>query len=145
MKRVQGSVMDDLFEIPLPDQPTPGSSDYAFQVANLVGNMLKECPLDRYEISAQMSRLTDKDVSKNMLDAWSSAGRPDHNIPLYLVPVLESVCTNHVLTDWLARIGGGRVAFGRETLKAKMATALLKKQKADQEFKQLQKMLEGDA
>ena len=145
MKHVKDERMDDLFLIPQPARPVDGSADYSFQVSNLVSHMLKDTDLDRYEISAQMSRLTGKDISKNMIDAWASPGRTDHNLPFYLVAVLESVCTSHDLTNWLAEKGGGRVAYGRETLKAKLATTLMRKQRAEAEYRALAKMLgEGD-
>lgn len=144
MKRVQDERMDDLFLVPQPDNPAPGSGDYSFEVSTLVSRLLHDCPLDRFEISTRMSRIVGKTVSKNMLDAWSSPGRDDHNIPYYLVPVLESVCTSHELTNWAASKAGGRVAYGRETLKAQMANTLLRKQRLEAEYKKLQRMLEGD-
>ncbi|HFE39335.1 MAG TPA: hypothetical protein ENK06_13125 [Gammaproteobacteria bacterium] len=143
MGRVKDTRTVDMFVIPQPERPEPGSADYAFQISNIVSAILKDCPLDRFEISAQMSRLTGKDVSKNMIDAWASAGRPDHNIPLYLVAVFETVCGSHALTDWLVHKRGGRVAYGKDTLNEKLGIALLKKQKADAEYKQLQKMMEN--
>ena len=151
MKRVQDSVIDDMFLIPQPERPEPGSSDYAFEVSIKVSKMLKSCTLDRYEIAAQMSRLTGKDISKNMIDAWASPARTDHNIPHYLVAVLEEVITCHELTDWLVHKRGGRVAYGRDTLTAKLGKATLKKQKLreeeqvlDAEIKQIKNLLGDD-
>ena len=86
MRRVKDDLTLDIFEVPVPVVPKPGSGNYASQVSELVGVVLKECPVDRYEIAAQMSRLSGDDVSKHMLDAWSSPGRADHNIPFYRIP-----------------------------------------------------------
>lgn len=116
MRRVHDSATFDLFEVPRPVIPTPGCGNYAAQVSELVGVVLKDCPTDRYEVAAQMSRLSGDDVSKHMIDAWSSPARGDHNIPLYRVPLLEEVCHSHAFTDWLVHLRGGRVAYGREAL-----------------------------
>lgn len=118
MRRVKDTQTLDIFEVPVPIVPTPGSGNYAAQVSELVGSVLKDCPIDRYEVAAQMSRLSGDDVSKHMLDAWSSPARTEHNIPLYRVPLIEEVCSSHAFTDWLVHLRGGRVAYGREALAA---------------------------
>lgn len=143
MKKLHDSLTDDMFLIPQPEHPIDGSADYAFQVSHLVSEMLRNSVIDRYEIITQISRLTGREVSKNMLDAWSSSARSDHNLPMCLVPVLEEVCGSHLITDWLVHKRGGRVAYGKETLNAKLGIALLKKQRAEAEYKQLQKIMEG--
>ncbi|MCQ8130531.1 hypothetical protein [Methylomonas rivi] len=56
---------------------------------------------DRYAVSAEVSRISGKDVSKNMLDAYASPARIEHSLPFWLAPVLEEVCSSHVLTNWL--------------------------------------------
>ncbi|WP_435637553.1 hypothetical protein [Carnimonas bestiolae] len=87
-----------------------------------------------------MSRLSGDDVSKHMLDAWSSPARSEHNIPFYRIPLLEEVCSSHVLTDWLVRLRGGRVAYGREALAAEYGKRqqMLEKLRADmRELKRL--------
>ncbi|WP_342596348.1 hypothetical protein AAGT95_09630 [Salinicola lusitanus] len=118
MRRVRDTQTLDIFAVPMPVVPAPGSGNYAAQVSELVGIVLKECPIDRYEVASQMSRLSGDDVSKNMLDAWSSPARADHNIPFYRVPLIEEVCSSHAFTDWLVHQRGGRVAYGREALHA---------------------------
>ncbi len=140
MRRVRDTQTLDIFEVPTPQSPDPGSGNYAAQVSELVGSVLKDSPHDRYEIAAQMSRLSGDDVSKNMLDAWSSPARADHNIPFYRVPLLEEVCTSHVFTDWVVHLRGGRVAYGREALAAEYGrrSQMMDKLKADmRELKRL--------
>lgn len=110
----------DIFEIPQPVTAMPGHGNYSVQVSELVSDLLKSTDLDRYEVAARMSRLSGDDVSKNILDAWSSPARLDHNLPLYRAALLEEVCASHLLTDWLVRLRGGRVAYGREALDAEL-------------------------
>ncbi|SNT06983.1 hypothetical protein [Pseudomonas segetis] len=110
----------DLFEVPQPTLAAPGQGNYSVQISELVGELLKSSEHDRYEVAARMSRLSGDDVSKAMLDAWSSPARTDHNLPLYRVPLLEEVCASHLLTNWLVGLRGGRVAYGRDALLAEL-------------------------
>ena len=131
----------DLFVIPQPEHPAPGSADYAFQIAHLVSGVLKECPLDRYEIGTRMSRLTGRDISKNAIDAWSSPARNDYNLPLFLTPVLEEVCSSHAFTDWLVEKRGGRVAYGKDALNAELGKLERVKEDAARKIRELKKLM----
>lgn len=133
-----------MFEVPQPEHPTPGSANYAFEVSNLVAQVLKDCPLDRWEIAAQMSRLSGDDISKNMLDAWASPGRPDHNIPFHRLPLLEQVCVTHALTDWGVAKRGGRVAYGRDVLNEKLGRMTVMKKQLDRQIRELQQLMGDD-
>ncbi|CQR43679.1 conserved hypothetical protein [Thiomonas sp. CB3] len=106
----------DLFEVPSPAPELPGMLDFRPQIASIVSEMTRAADIDRYEISSRVSRLVGRDVSKNMLDAYASELREDHNLPLYIVPALESVCSSHLLSGWLADVRGGRLLIGRDAL-----------------------------
>ncbi|WNL39859.1 hypothetical protein RN346_04690 [Halomonas sp. PAMB 3232] len=144
MRRVKDDLTLDIFEVPHPVVPAPGSGNYASQVSELVGIVLKDCPVDRYEVAAQMSRLSGDDVSKHMLDAWSSPARSDHNIPLYRVPLLEEVCKSHAFTDWLVHLRGGRVAYGREALAAEYGRRQQQMDKVKAEMRELKRLMGED-
>jgi len=133
----------DIFAVPQPVLAIPGNGNYAAQVSELVGEVLKTTDLDRYEVAARMSRLSGDDVSKNMLDAWSSPARADHNLPLYRAALLEEVCASHSLTDWLVILRGGRVAYGREALDAELGKLERVAADATQKARALKRMLGG--
>jgi len=133
----------DLFSIPEQRHPDPGSANYSFEVSNRVSEMLKMHPDDRWQIAAEMSRLSGDDVSKNMLDAWASPGRPDHNIPLYRVALLEQVCHSHLLTDWLVNKRGGQASWGADVLNARLGRLMTSKRKMDAQIKELQSVLKN--
>lgn len=50
------------------------------QVASAVARILKDDERDRYDIAAAMSRIVAGDISKPMLDKYSSETSEDHNI-----------------------------------------------------------------
>lgn len=116
---------DLFYEIPRPAPALPGGMDYRTQVAVLLTDMiaaakLVDTDLDRPMIAAKASRLTGKDVTKSMLDGYTSESREAFNLPFYLVPVLETVCGSTALTNWLAAIRGGRLMLGPEAIDAEI-------------------------
>lgn len=118
----------DLFEIPTPDVVVPGESRYAGEVSEIVSLLIAESGIkDRWMLSAEISRLADKDVSKHMLDAYCSPAR-EHALPFWLAPILEQVCSGHHLTNWLVAKRGGRVAYGIAALDAEIGKIELMKE-----------------
>lgn len=116
----------DLFrDIPRPAPPVAASMDFRPQLSNLVAEMLAAAQaadpaLDRYQIAAICSRLAGKEVSKAMLDGYTAESREAFNLPLWLVPALETACSSTALTDWLAAIRGGRLVLGPAALDAEI-------------------------
>lgn len=124
----------DLFEVPVAAAPLPGSMDFRGTLSHLVGEMLRSAGVDRHAIAAACSRLTGKDVSKYMLDGYAAESREEFNLPLWVVPALETACSSHDLTNWLAGVRGGRLLIGREALSAELGRITRQKQElADQE------------
>lgn len=116
MPRRQDHTSGDLFAAPRPAAELPGAFDYRALIAHLLADMFANSGLDRYAIAAHASRLAGKDVSKTMLDAYTSEAREEHNCPAWLIPALEAACSSRAYTEWLATQRGGRVLWGDETL-----------------------------
>lgn len=133
----------DIFEVPQPVLTIPGNGNYAVQVSEIVGEIIKGTELDRYEIAARMSRLSGDDVSKNMLDAWSSPARADHNLPLYRAALLEEVCASHLLTNWQVNLRGGRVAYGRDALDAELGRLERLRDDASRKVRAIKQLMGG--
>lgn len=133
----------DLFEVPRPILAIPGQGNYSVQISELVGEMLKATDLDRYEVASRMSRLSGDDVSKAMLDAWSSPARTDHNLPFYRASLLEQVCASHLLTNWLVAQRGGRVAYGRDALLSELGRLERQRDESARQARDLKRLLGG--
>lgn len=131
----------DIFTVPQPVLSVPGSGNYAAQISELVGEILKGSELDRYEVAARMSRLSGDDVSKHMLDAWSSPARTDHNLPFYRAALLEEVCASHLLTDWQVALRGGRVAYGRDALLAELGRLERTRDESARQARELKRLM----
>lgn len=130
----------DLFSVPQPAAALPASMDYRAQVSHLVSDMLADAHaagVDRYEIAARASRLAGIDISKAMLDGYTSSKRKKFNTPLWLAPVLEAVCSSQRLTEWHALVRGGRVNFGVATIDAEIGRLEHEREQAASRLKQL--------
>lgn len=140
MRRRDDKTMD-MFDVPQPAPQVPASMDYRATVAHLVAEMLKQAEGDRYRIAAEMSRLTGKEVTKAMLDAYTSEARDAWNIPFWLAAALEASCESHALTNWLADVRGGRLYLGRENLEAQLGKLIRAKEETDAQIRKLKKLI----
>jgi len=135
----------DLFEVPTPAAPIPGSQNYGVEVSHLVCEVLAQAHADRHEVAARMSRLAGRDVTKYMLDAWSAESRDGYNLPFYMAPVLETACETHRLGAWLADKRGGRLLVGREALNAELGRLERARDEAARKIKQLKTVMGEEA
>jgi hypothetical protein len=110
----------ELFEIPAPPAPGGGSLNFDAQVCAALSDTLKNCPHDRYRVAADMSRLLAREVSKNMLDAYTAESRDAYNFPLNYVAAFEVATESFALTQLLAKLRGCRVLVGEDALLAEL-------------------------
>lgn len=133
----------DLFDIPQRPIALPGSMDFRPQVSELVSVMLavaSKAGMDRHEVASRASRLTGKDVTKNMLDGYTAPGREEFNVPLWLAPVLETVCASTDLCNWHAAVHGGQLLVGAATLDAEIGRLTREREHADAQLRHLKEI-----
>lgn len=134
----------DLFDPqPQPKKWQPGSMDFRTAVCETLADMLdsaRKAGMDRHAVAAEASRLTGKDVTKNMLDAYTAPARDDFNCPQWLTPVLEVVCASTALASWHAHVHGGRLLVGAETLDAEIGRMMREQETAAARLRQLKEM-----
>lgn len=79
----------------------------------LVGEMLNSDGRDRYQLAAEVSKLLGEDISKAMLDAYSSPAREDHRVPHSRLAAIIAVTGRYDLFDHHCRQFGCAVVTGR--------------------------------
>ncbi len=137
------TITGDLFEIPKPAAQLPGTMDYRRQVSHIASKMLSDAAaagLDRWQVAALASRLADKDVSKAMLDGYTAESREEFNCPLWLAPVLESVCDSTLFTGWMAGVRGGRFLVGAATIDAEVGRLERERDQTNERLRQLREL-----
>lgn len=146
MSRRSDGLTGTLFQhIPEAAAAVAGSMDYRTQVAVILTDMLavakaRDPELERSMIAAKVSRLTGKEVSKGMLDGYTAESREAFNLPLYLVPAIETVCDSTALSSWLASVRGGRLILGPEAIDAAIGRIQHERGELDEQLKQLKNL-----
>lgn len=124
----------DLFEVPHPVKPSEGNVDLDVPLREALSDALRHCDEDRYQVAATMSRLTGREISKFMLDAYTAESRSDHNFPFRYAAAFEVATGSFCLTNLLAKVRGCKVLVGEDVLLAELGRmerleAELRKQK----------------
>jgi hypothetical protein len=108
------------FEAEAPGEPTPGSFDLDQQLRGWVRRAIKDSPLDREEIAAEMTRLVglepDEAITKAQIDAWTAPSKTAWSFPVKYLSVFVRVTHAYWLLDKLASPCGCRVLVGEESL-----------------------------
>lgn len=142
MRRAHDTLTGDLFALlPRPAEQVPGSQDYCSEVAHLVSQALSSAGVDRIEVAARMTRLSGRDVSKDMLYGYTAESRDRYNLPFYLAPVLEAACETHTLTHWLADKRGGQLLVGKAALDAEIGKLERARDEAGKRIRQLKHVM----
>lgn len=141
MRRVHDPLTLDLFEVPVPRAPLPGALDVGLQIRHLVSDLLKACPLNRFEVAARMSELLGHEITKHQLDSWTAESREGWRFPLEYLSAFEVAVETHRVTTWLADLRGCKVLVGKEALDAEIGKLERLKEDAARKIKQLKQAM----
>ncbi|MDR6708140.1 hypothetical protein J2X73_002511 [Novosphingobium sp. 1748] len=90
------------------------------RICATVGAMIASSGRPREVLAAEMSVMLDDDISKAMLDAYSSPARDTHRVPMSRFFALAAVTARLDLMDPLLREIGGSVLIGTEVNTARL-------------------------
>jgi len=119
-RRMRDKLTLDIFDIPQEADPLPGRVDLDLPLREALSDALKHADGDRYHVAAEMSRLTGREISRYMLDAYTAESRTDHNFPLRYAAAFEVATHSYCLTNLLAKARGCRVLVGDDALLAEL-------------------------
>lgn len=108
------------FDVPAPAKGVAELAGLERQINALVGTVLASDLRPREVIAAEMSVLLDDQVSKAMLDAYSSPARPDHKVPASRLLALLVVTDRQDLLDPIMRKIGAALLVGDEVRTARL-------------------------
>ena len=116
MGRFADTNTGDLFAALARPAATPGSLSCAKECSAVMSQALKDCPLDRYEVAARMSRLLGEEITKSMLDTWTAESKDEH-IPNYLRAIaFDAAIESDALLNFFASKRGRRALDGEDSL-----------------------------
>lgn len=127
------------FTAPAPAKGVAELAGLERQINETVATILNSDPRDRWAIAAEVSKLLDQDVSKSMLDAYSSPARTDHNVPACRLLALAVVCDRQdLLRPILRKIGIGAL-IGDEIKTARIGQLQKRISDAQAEMRELKR------
>lgn len=141
MRRPSDALTMDLFEVPVPVQPTPGALAVGVALRGLLSDLLKRSPLSRFDVAARMSELTGDPITKHQLDSWTAESREGWRFPLEYLPALEEALQTHEITAWIADLRGARLSVGREALEAQLGRVAQMRDELARQERALKKVL----
>lgn len=120
MPRIKDMLTLDLFDVPVAAPSTPGAMNYAREIAAVMSQALKECPFDRVEVAARMTRLLGREISLSMLNAYTAESREMHNISLERAIAFDAATESFALLNFYSAKRGCKVMVGKDSLLAEL-------------------------
>lgn len=122
MRRIVDTLSGDLFaSVPKAHPMTPGAWRFRGEIAHVMGEAIKGCHKDRYQIAADMSRLLGREVSVNTLDKYTSEASEDHIPNLETAIAFDAATEQMALANLFAGKLGCRVLPGKDSLLVELA------------------------
>lgn len=145
MRRAKVNITGDLFaNIPQAHPMTPGSWNFRREIAYTMGEAIRLCSKDRYQIAADMSRLLGREVSVNTLDKYTSEASEDHIPNMETAIAFDAATEQTALASLFAGKLGCRVLPGKDSLLAELGRLQQMKGDIANQEKALKKLL-GDS
>jgi hypothetical protein len=121
MARAPDVLSGDLFpRVPTPAPLDSPAMDLKVRIAHAMSAAMKECPFDRFEVAARMSRILGRDVSKHMLDAYAAASRDTHIPNLAFCIAFDTATERNALLELHAALRGCSVLVGDDTVRGEI-------------------------
>ena len=97
-----------------------GSMNLDVAIREAVSEALKQTPLSRDQVGLELSRALGRDISKAVLDSWSSETKHDHKLPAAYVGAFCTITRNFNVIGLLCEQLAGTYLPGRETLEMEL-------------------------
>ncbi|OGT19267.1 MAG: hypothetical protein A2342_02480 [Gallionellales bacterium RIFOXYB12_FULL_54_9] len=121
MKRIVDTLTGDLFaSVPQATPMTAGAWRFRSEIAHVMGEAIKACAKDRYQIAADMSRLLARPISIETLNKYTSEASEDHIPNLETAIAFDAATEQLALADFFAKKLGCRVLPGEQVLLAEL-------------------------
>lgn len=111
------------FEVPPQPKNEPGSLDIAMAIREALVDTLAAATssgMDRHDVAAKVSRLSNHDLTKNMLDRYCAPSAEGWRFPAEAIPALVVATGQYRLLEIIAAACGCKVYRGEEAMLAEI-------------------------
>lgn len=137
-----GQLELSFFEVPATPRSEAGGLDVAMVVREVLADILAAASsrgMDRHEVAAQVSRLSNHDITKNMLDRYCAPSADGWRFPAEALPALTVATGDYRLLEALAERCGCRVYRGEEAMLAEIGALTLQERSVKSRLDTLRK------
>ncbi|WP_257127697.1 MULTISPECIES: phage regulatory CII family protein [unclassified Burkholderia] len=130
------------FDVPPTPRPEAGGLDVALAVRETLADMLGTVSsrgIDRHEVAAQISRLSNYETTKNMLDRYCAPSAEGWRFPAEAIPALTVATGDYRMLEMLADRCGCRVYRGEEAMLAEIGALTLQERSVKARLGELRK------
>lgn len=129
-------------EVPPTPRSEAGGLDVALAVREILADILGAASsrgMDRHEVASQVSRLSNHDITKNMLDRYCAPSADGWRFPAEAIPALTIATGDYRLLEALAERCGCRVFRGEEAMLAEIGALTLQERSVKARLDSLRK------
>ena len=102
------------------NEPDEGSLNIHSRYCHLLTNSIKTSKYSRFEIAGRMSHLLGLEITKFMIDAWTSESKESHRIPAEFLPAFCAATESRAPLQMLSELAGMYCLPGEEALRAEI-------------------------
>lgn len=136
-KKEQLASLTNQLDLLSEEEPTAGSLDIDAEFRESLSAIISRSGLSRFQIVAAMSELTGQEITKSMLDNYTSASHKDHKYPAIFVPAITVVCRGFDPLRVLGKHSKCVVLESKEARFAMIAKLEKQKEKLEREISRL--------
>lgn len=137
-----GQLEMTFFNVPTTPRSDAGGLDIALVVRDALTETLSATQargIDRHEVAAQISRLSNHDMTKNMLDRYCAPSADGWRFPLEALPAITLATGDYRLLELVAEACGCRITRGEEALLAEIGALTLQERSVKARLGELRK------
>lgn len=130
------------FDVPAAPRNDSGGLDIAMAVREALTDMLGLAALqghDRHEIAARVSRLSNHEISKHMLDRYTAPSADGWRLPVEALPALTLATGDYRLLEMVAEACGCKVYRGEEAMLAEIGALTMQERNVKARLTDLRK------
>jgi hypothetical protein len=120
----------------------PGGLNMTSAVRHALYEAIRESGLSRWQIAAKMSELTDCEISKFMLDAWTSESKDGHRFPMEFAPAFCQATSNNGPIEVICRPVGMYALDGPDALRSQLHRLAEERKKLQSQEREMQQLLQ---
>ena len=123
-------------------EPKTGTLNITLQLQDIIDKCIGQCPASRDIIAGRMTELTSRQITRFMLDSWTSSAKQKHRFPAEYLPAFCVAVGSEQPISFLASKCGVFTLPDRDVLRAELARKIEKREEVNREIKKIKMFME---